>query len=175
MSEKGGKKGEEGQLWRAVSCKQAAGQYTCLSPVHDHSTAYPHFLVNSCFSPQRELCECSSYFVCACEMLANSSQTSWQVVCLAGLGAGYWRDQVSPAWSRSGNLYHLHDYCLCVSGEPTSSALLPIFICWWSTMSTCICVLGKYTQPYQWLNLEQGTTAGSDLPGVLRFTGFSFF
>lgn len=49
----------------------------------------PRFLVNSGFCLYRDLCECPSSFVCVCEMLANSGQTNWGVVWLAGIGAGY--------------------------------------------------------------------------------------
>lgn len=146
MSEKGGKKGEEGQLWRAVSCKQAAGQYTCLSPVHDHGTACPHFLVNSCFSPQRELCECSSYLCVRVRCQQTQVRPAGkQSVCLVlELDIGGTRSHQPGAGQE---IYIIYMITVCVylvnlkavlfcpylsaGGQPC----LLVYVCWGNTLS----------------------------------------
>lgn len=70
--------------------------------------------------------------MCVCEMLANTSHTSWQMGCSV-LKLDTVVTESGPAWRISGHLCNLDEGCLCVSG------------------------------------------AASDLPGILRFTRFSFF
>lgn len=109
------KKREEKMEKRAVSCKQAVGEYICLSPVHGHSTVCPCFLVNSIpVSSHREKGVSADPILCVC-VAANSSQTSWQMGCLAWeVDSGVTKS--GPAWRSSGHLCNLDEHCLCVSG-----------------------------------------------------------
>lgn len=145
MSETGGKKGEEGQLWRAVSCKQVAGD-PCLSPVHDHGTACPHFLVNSCFL-HRENCVSAHPILCVCvrcqqtQVRPAGKQSVWLVLeldiggtrsCQHGAG-----QEVCIIYMITVCVYlvHLKAVLFCPYLSAGGQPCLLAYVCWGNTLS----------------------------------------